>query len=109
MLQDALPDCLEKATTSLLRDNFGCETDMQVQRERRETGLRAGGHHHTGRKASALQFESEEERLFAELLLRDAEDRRFLDTNMSMEDPCEYDIEVEVPYILPLGETVRDA
>ena len=45
--------------------------------------------------------------MFAELLLRETEDRRFLDTNMSMGDSCEYDIDVEVPNIIPLGECNR--
>lgn len=105
MIQDALPDCLEIATTNLLLDNFGCETDLRVQRERRETGLRGG--HNTARKASAIRFESEEERMFAELLLREKEDKRFLDTNMSMEDDCEYDIDTEAPNIFSIGEWVR--
>lgn len=103
MKQDALPDCLEQATTNLLLDNFGCATNsnVQLQLERRETGIRGS---HPGRKTSAIRFESEEERMFAELLLREEEDRRFLDTNMSMEE-CEYDIDVEVPNIIPLGKS----
>lgn len=111
MTQEALPDCLERATTNLLRDNFGCETDLFVQQSKpRESGQRGGqrggtrGGTRGGRKATALHFESEEERMFAELLLREKEDRRFLETDMSMSD-CEYDIDTEVPNIIPLGET----
>ena len=44
--------------------------------------------------------------MFAELLLREKEDRRFLDSAMSMDDSCEYDIDVDVPNIVPIGESV---
>lgn len=45
--------------------------------------------------------------MFAELLMREREDMRFLTTGMSMEDPsCSYEIDVQVPSIFNLGKTV---
>ena len=51
-----------------------------------------------------MNFDTEEERMFAELLLREDEDRRFLSGGMSMDTSCDYDIDVQVPSIIPLGE-----
>ena len=99
--KEALPSCLEKATTYLLLDNFGCQSDLQEERRVRQRNLRRKS---LQSKSSTAMFESEEERLFAELLIREQEDRRFLNNAMSMDTSCEYTIDVNVPSILDLGE-----
>ena len=43
--------------------------------------------------------------MFAELLLRENEDRRFLADGMSMQpSSCDYDVDVQVPNIIALGK-----
>eukprot|EP00977_Amphora_coffeiformis_P001006 scaffold219_cov156-Amphora_coffeaeformis.AAC.4 len=95
----ALPGCLETATTNLLKENFGCEINVPMQNQRRE--LRVHGRASRG-KSTVKYFESEEERMFAELLLREREDHRFLSDRMSMDTSCDYEIDVSVSRIVPL-------
>ena len=102
--QEALPGCLEEATTNLLLDNFGCGTTLQIQQPaRRQLGGLRG--RLTRPRDITQQYESEEERMFAELLLRENEDRRFLADGMSMQpSSCDYDVDVRVPNIIALGK-----
>lgn len=108
-IQDALNGCLEKATTNLLLDNFGCETQLgDEKRQRRQLSLRG-----VASKVKSLKPKvvSEEERLFSELLIRNEEDVRFLSSGMSLEEPkpssCRFDIEVQVPNVINLGRSMH--
>jgi len=77
-----------------------------MERHRRELATRGRT---SGEKSTAKYFVSREERMFAELLLREKEDHRFLSDGMSMDTSCDYDIDVQVPSIIPLGKCDRSS
>ena len=106
--EDQMPHCLETSTTNLLLYNFGCDSEisMHSRRQRRHLSLR-GTTSNVAQRSRGFET-SEEQRLFAELLLRDQENRRLFDTVMSMDPSCNYIISTEVSTIIPQGKRNRE-